>query len=71
MTATGEFINARFGNRFMFSLLNQKISLRAGKYVFMIDPIWNTTVDNDPLYKEVLVDIYAPDSVNLSQIDDT
>ena len=41
MKATGEFIQARFGNRFMFSLLNSKISLPPGKYVFMIDPIWN------------------------------
>ena len=37
----------------------------------MIDPIWNSTVENDPQYKEVVVDVYAPDSVNLSQLDDT
>lgn len=36
----------------------------------MIDPIWNQTSLNDQLYQEVLVDIYAPDSVNLTQIDD-
>lgn len=71
MTAAGEFINARFGNRFMFSLLNQKISLRPGKYVFMIDPIWNSTTANSPLFEEVLVDVYAPDAVNLTQLDDT
>ena len=41
MTASGELISSRFGNRFMFSLLNQKITLQPGKYVFMIDPIWN------------------------------
>jgi len=36
----------------------------------MIDPIWNSTIANDQMYSEVLVDIYAPDSVNLTQIDD-
>ena len=54
----------------MFSLLNSKINLPPGKYIFMIDPIWNQTSLNDQLYQEVLVDIYAPDSVNLTQIDD-
>jgi len=66
MTATGEFITARFGSRFMFSLLNQKITLAAGKYIFMIDPVWNSTVQNDEQYREVLVDIYAPMPVSLS-----
>ena len=70
MTATGEFITARFGSRFMFSLLNQKITLAAGKYIFMIDPVWNSTVQNDEQYREVLVDIYAPMPVSLSQVDD-
>jgi len=36
----------------------------------MIDPIWNNTVHNDDIYKEVMVDIYAPDQVNLSQVED-
>ena len=36
----------------------------------MIDPIWNKSVKNDELFKDVLVDIYAPTSVNLTQIDD-
>jgi len=50
----------------MFSLLNQKITLAAGKYIFMIDPVWNSTVQNDEQYREVLVDIYAPMPVSLS-----
>ena len=70
MTASGEFINARFGSRFMFSLLNQKITLKPGKYIFMIDPVWNGTTDNDDLYREVLVDIYAPEAVDLTQVED-
>ena len=70
MTASGEFINARFGSRFMFSLLNHKITLKPGKYIFMIDPVWNGTTDNDDLYREVLVDIYAPEAVDLTQVED-
>ena len=60
MTAEGEFINARFGSRFMFSLLNQNIELKAGKYIVLVDPLWDETTDNDESYKEVLVDVYAP-----------
>ena len=60
MKETGEFINARFGSRFTFSLLNQNIRLQPGKYIFMIDPLWNTTVNNDDMYREVLIDIYGP-----------
>lgn len=41
MTDKGKFINARFGSRFTFSLLNQKIRLEAGRYIFMVDPLWN------------------------------
>ena len=70
MTAEGEFINARFGSRFMFSLLNQKIVLKPGKYVVLVDPLWDESTDNDEAYKEVLVDVYAPQSVNLTQVDD-
>ena len=54
----------------MFSLLNQKITLKPGKYIFMIDPVWNGTTDNDDLYREVLVDISAPEAVDLTQVED-
>ena len=47
MTEAGEVVNARFGNKFMFSLLNQKINLKPGKYVVMIDPVWNEESEND------------------------
>lgn len=63
MTASGEFVNAKFGNQFMFSLLNKKITMKAGKYIVMIDPVWNSTVKNNDLYREIMVDIYAPESV--------
>lgn len=36
----------------------------------MIDPIWNTTIENDELYREVLVDIYAPETVDIDQVED-
>ena len=36
----------------------------------MIDPVWNGTTDNDDLYREVLVDIYAPEAVDLTQVED-
>ena len=70
MTAAGSFVNARFGNRFMFTLLNTKITLHPGKYIVMIDPVWNSTVQNDEMYREVMLDIYGPEGVNLSQVSD-
>lgn len=70
MTDKGEFVKGRFGSRFNFSLLNTKIILKPGKYVFMIDPVWNETADNNNSYRDVLVDVYAPESVNLSQVSD-
>ena len=36
----------------------------------MIDPVWNGTTDNDDLYREVLIDIYAPQAVDLTQVED-
>ena len=70
MTGTGELVKADFGKRFMQSMLNHKITLEAGKYIFMIDPIWNDTVQNNDQYREILIDIYAPSAVALSQVDD-
>lgn len=70
MTEKGEFITANFGSRFSFSCLNEKINLNAGKYIIMIDPLWNDTVDNDDMYREVLIDIYGPEGVNLDPVED-
>lgn len=66
MKATGKFVCARFGKSFMFSLMNDKITLEPGKYIFMIDPVWNSTVENDDSYREVMIDVYAPSPVNLT-----
>lgn len=70
MTAKGKYITARFGKSFMFSLMNHKISLEAGKYIFMIDPVWNSTVENNDEYREVMIDVYAPVPINLTQVED-
>lgn len=36
----------------------------------MVDPIWNSSAANDEMYKEVMIDIYGPESVNLNQVSD-
>ena len=64
-----QFVNARFGGSFTFSLLNEKVVLEPGTYVVMVDPHWNETSDNDPGYREVLLDIYAPKQVTMSEVD--
>ena len=50
--------------------MNNKIVLEPGKYIFMIDPLWNSTVDNNNEYRDVLIDVYAPEPVSLCQVDD-
>ena len=50
----------------MFSLLNQQVRLEPGKYIFMIDPVWNSSAETNPLYKDVLIDIYAPECVEMT-----
>ena len=46
------------------------MALPPGKYIVMIDPIWNSTVENDDMYREVLIDIYGPSPVELTQVSD-
>jgi hypothetical protein len=36
----------------------------------MIDPVWNETADNSADFRQVLVDVYGPEAVNLTQIED-
>lgn len=54
----------------MYSLLNEQVDLEKGSYVFMIDPIWNESAEHNEDYKEVLVDVYAPENVDLEPVDD-
>ena len=43
----GELVNAKFGSKFMFSLLNEDVILKPGKYVILVDPIWDDTAENE------------------------
>lgn len=36
----------------------------------MIDPLWNASANLDRTYKEILLDIYAPESVMIDQVAD-
>ena len=60
MTEDGKFVNARFGHGFTFSLINQDIKLTEGKYIFMVDPVWNESAKNSLEYKQVLIDVFGP-----------
>ena len=71
MTDKGTLVNAKFGSKFMFSLLNDKNTvLKPGKYVFMVDPIWNEESDNDEAFREVLIDVYGPEAVEIKTVPD-
>lgn len=68
MTAGGNYISAAHGKGFSFSLINKQITLQPDTYCFMVDPIWNTFSDKDPTYKQVIVDIYGPESFTISPL---
>ncbi len=36
----------------------------------MIDPHWNATCANDSRYKDIILDIYSPQAVNIEHVDD-
>ena len=36
----------------------------------MIDPLWNQTIENDAMYREVLIDVYGPEAVALDVLED-
>ena len=68
MSESGEFKKASFGNEFTQTLDNKDLVLQAGEYVFMVDPIWNNSTKLSPSYREILIDIYGPESVTISEM---
>ena len=46
------------------------MTLKPDTYVFMVDPLWNKTAENSRLYKEVLIDIYAPESLRIDTVEE-
>ncbi len=36
----------------------------------MIDPHWNATCANDHRYKDIILDIYSPQAVNIEHVED-
>ena len=66
----GTFIKADSGKDFLFYLDNEDVVLTAGDYVVMIDPIWNQCAEKERFYKLVNLDIYCPDQIDITPIDD-
>lgn len=53
----------------MPSLLNDGVTLKAGLYFIMVDPVWDRSADTDHDYKKVYIDIYAPFEVPIKEIE--
>lgn len=70
MKADGEYVGAKNGRRFMFSLLNDDTVLQPGEYIFMVDPIWNASADLHEDFKKVMISIYAPEQIEILPISD-
>ena len=70
ITKEGELIKARSGNQFALTLHNMDEVLHPGEYVVLVGPFWNDTIENDPQYKELLIDIYSKYKLNIEPVKD-
>lgn len=68
MKENGTYVGSTFDDHFVTSLYVKQVSsalMTPGNYIFMIDPIWDESVKLDDKYKDVLIDIYAPEEVSI------
>jgi hypothetical protein len=52
------------------SLNNENVKLTPGEYIVVVDAIWHASASQDTLHKNVLVDIYCQDRIEIEPIDD-
>ena len=52
----------------MVSMVSKDLVLSPGEYVFMVDPIWNKSARLSSSYKDILIDIYGPESTCISPV---
>ena len=70
ITKEGELVKARSGNSFALTLHNIDEVLHPGQYVVLVGPMWNESAENDPLYKELLIDVYSKYSLDIDPVRD-
>lgn len=61
----GKFIKADAGADFLFYLDNNEIELEAGEYIVMIDPIWNECAERENEFRQVMLDIYCTEEIEI------
>ena len=63
-------MDAGFDNRgqFLYSLQNKKPILDKGSYIVIVDAVWNNSAHFNPLYKQVLIDLYGPEPYELEEL---
>ena len=63
-------MDAGFDNRgqFLYSLQNKKPILDKGSYIVIVDAVWNNSAHFNPLYKQVLVDLYGLEPYELEEL---
>ena len=70
ITKEGELVKARSGSSFALTLHNMDEVLHPGEYVVLVGPSWNESAENDPQYKELLIDIYSKYSLDIVPVKD-
>jgi hypothetical protein len=66
----GAWVKADAGSDFLFYLDNENVTLNPGEYIVMIDPIWNECANKHAEFKNVHLDIYSTQQVEIEPIDD-
>lgn len=70
MTADGKYINGFSDDDFNTCMYasDTKVRLAPGQYIIALDATWNDSASRDSRYQDVLLDIYGPSQVSISQI---
>lgn len=55
----GRLLATKFDEDFNFCCLNDNYSLDIGDYVILVDPKWDSTIENDPRYRSILISIFC------------
>ncbi len=70
MTVNGKWIDAAHGGKysFNFSLMVNSVVLLPGIYIIQVDPTWDNTSILHEDYKTILIDIYCPEALNITEV---
>ena len=63
MTENGQLVKALDDADFNLCMNSVDVDqvMKAGKYIIAVDALWNESTQFDPLYQDIIIDIYSPE----------